>query len=508
MNSQCPIRNAQCARKSAKRKPFRLWAGRLLVALVLAFWLTGCAATVREAYQRPEVVFPKNWQTPPATGEQVLAADRWWQAFDDSRLNALIELALKTNNDLAAAAIKVRKARLEAGLEATNRIPDFSASAGASEQWDLDSGDSSQSASTSTSLSWELDLWGKLAASRDAAQWEARATEQDRANTALTLVGTTAGLYWQIAYLNRSLEWKREDIVDARRTLDIVRVKYRAGAVAQLDLLQAEQDLESQKADLADLKQQMAEAGNSLAVLFDRPPGKTMVDPKNLNDMPLPALAAGIPAAVLGNRPDLKAAEMRLRSTLEDANSTRASYYPNLSLTSSLGTSSTELIGLLKNPVATLGANLTLPFVQWNEAKYNARIADATYEQAVVAFRQSLYDAPEGCGKRPGRTQTLFGTGGGPEPGMLPGPESRSGGQDPIRGRSDRHPGLAGPEAEPSLGQTGIGQKPLRPAGKHDDPLPGPGRERRVFRRLEVISSRRRFGLLIVSEEMINSGVY
>ncbi len=107
----------------------------------------------------------------------------------------------------------------------------------------------------------------------------------------------------------------------------------------------------------------------------------------------MPALAAGIPAAVLAHRPDLKAAEMRLRSTLEDENSTRASYYPSLSLTSSLGTSSTHLVRLLENPVATLGADLALPFVQWNQARLNTQIAEAATEQAVVEFRQTLYEA-------------------------------------------------------------------------------------------------------------------
>jgi NodT family efflux transporter outer membrane factor (OMF) lipoprotein len=376
-----------------KTTGIRFMPVRLLCLATLALFLVGCAGIIRKDYQRPTVTLPALWQTQPNTGEQILATCHWWQIFRDDRLNRLIVQALKTNNDLAAAAIKVRKARLEAGLEATNQTPDVSISASADTQKDLDSGERTDSFGTSTSLSWEPDLWGKLAASRNAAEWEALATEQDRANTALTLVGTTADLYWQIAYLNQAITTSLEGIAYTQRTLDLVRVKYRAGAVSSLDVLQAQQNLESQKADLTDLQQQMAEARNALAVLFDQAPEHVMADPQRLGDMPIPALEAGIPAAVLGNRPDLNAAEMRLRSTLEDANSTRASYYPSLSLTSALGTSSTQLLNLLQNPVATLGAGLSLPFVQWNQARLNTRIAEAAYEEAVVQFRQSLYEA-------------------------------------------------------------------------------------------------------------------
>ncbi|WP_319774197.1 efflux transporter outer membrane subunit [Breoghania sp.] len=365
----------------------------LMISICLLAALTGCAGMINKEYQQPEVALPDQWLIQPETGEQVLATQQWWQVFEDPQLDRLIELALTTNNDLAAATIKVRKSRLSADLEATNRTPDLSVSASSGIKKDLEHGDRTESSGTTTSLSWELDLWGKLASSRDAAEWEARATAQDRAATALSLVGTTAGLYWQIAYLNQAIDTSKEGIAYTQRTLDLVKVKYDAGEVSRLDLLQAEQNVESQKADLADLEQQMVEARNALAVLFDQAPEHLMADPKRLIEMPMPALDAGLPAAVLGSRPDLMAAEMRLRSTLADANSTRASYYPNLSLTGALGTSSTELFNFLQNPVASLGAGLALPFVQWNEAKLNTRIAEADYEQAVVEFRQTLYEA-------------------------------------------------------------------------------------------------------------------
>jgi NodT family efflux transporter outer membrane factor (OMF) lipoprotein len=365
--------------------------GALILVGIALF--TGCAGFVRKEYQQPAVALPDQWQVQPETGEQVLAVYQWWQVFRDPELDRLITLVLKANNDLAAATIKVHKARLQAGLAATDFMPDLSVSANVRTQKDLDSGDTTDSSGTNTSLSWELDLWGRLAASRDAAQWEAQATAWDRSATALSLVGTTAGLYWQIAYLNQAITTSREGIAYTLKTLDLVRIKYQAGEVSRLDLLQAEQNAESQKADLADLLRQMAQAHNALAVLFDQPPERLVADPKQLSEMSMPVLDAGIPAAVLGNRPDLKAAELRLRGTLADADAARAGYYPKLSLTAALGTSSTELLKLLQNPVASLGAGLVLPFVQWNQARLNTRIADAAYEQAVIEFRQKLYEA-------------------------------------------------------------------------------------------------------------------
>ncbi len=365
----------------------------LLTLAVLILALTGCTCLTRTEYLRPEVNLPEKWQTLPNSGEQVMAISQWWQVFEDPLLNRLIAEALKTNNDLAVAALKVRKARLAAGLEATEQNPVLSVSASLGKQKDLHSGGQTDSSGTTTGLSWELDLWGKLASSRDAAEWEAKATEQDMANTALSLVGTTADLYWQIAYLNQAIATSREGIDYTLKTMELVEVKYTTGAVSELELLQAEQNMENQKADLADLNQQMVEARNALAVLFGQAPEGVPADPKRLTDMPLPALEAGIPAAVLGNRPDLKAAELRLRSILADGDSTRTSYYPSLSLTSTLGTSSSQMLNLLSNPVAALGAGLTLPFVQWQQMKFNTRIAENEYEQAVTAFRQSLYEA-------------------------------------------------------------------------------------------------------------------
>ncbi len=370
---------------------YKIWRFWLMLAVAVLF-CSGCA-DVRGVYHEPEIKIPGQWEILPGSGEQVLGASQWWLVFDDPVLNQLIVKALETNNDLAAAAFKLKKARLQLELAQTGLGPDYSASASAGTRKNLETHARSNSYSTSAGLSWEPDLWGKLAATRDSAEWEAKATEQDLANTALSLIGTTAELYWQIAYLNQAITTSREGIAYTLETLKIVRSKYNSGAVSELDLVQAQQNVESQKSELAGLNRQMAQARHALAILFNQAPEGIMADPKRLTDMPLPAIDPGIPAAVLGNRPDLMAAEMRLRSLRADADATRASYYPTWSLTASLGTSSTTLLNILSNPVAALGAGVSLPFVQWQDMKINTEISEIEYEQAVVEFRQTLYEA-------------------------------------------------------------------------------------------------------------------
>jgi len=141
------------------------------------------------------------------------------------------------------------------------------------------------------------------------------------------------------------------------------------------------------------LVQQRVEARNALAILLNQPPESDVAEPPELSKAPLPSVSAGIPAEILANRPDLHAAELRLRESLVNVDVTRTSFYPTFTLTGSLGTASTTLVNLLRNPIATLGAGLSLPFVQWNTMQLSVRVSQTQYEEAVVNYRQRLYTA-------------------------------------------------------------------------------------------------------------------
>lgn len=366
-------------------------ARRALLALAIGA-LSACGAAVRTPYVRPDVALPAAWQATAPDG--TVAIDAWWRRFDDAALDAAIDAVLARNNDLAAATIRVRRAQLQADLARNQFVPAVSAGVNSGISRSLDhGGPSSRSNSASLSVSYEVDLWGRLGSERDAAVWEALATAQDREATAIALVGTTARLYWELAYVNQRLAASRMSIEVARRTLDFVRVQYRAGAVSALEVSDAEQNLASQEASHASLQQQRSETRNAWAILFDRPPGEIDADPQTLPDGELPAIDAGLPADLLARRPDLRAAELRLRASLANADATRASYYPRLTLTGSAGGSSVSLGDVLANPVGSLGAGLALPFLQFNQMRLSTQVSESQYAEAVVGFRQTLYQA-------------------------------------------------------------------------------------------------------------------
>lgn len=371
-----------------------IFAFRQATAVFLLMSLgSGCTMLPRSDLKTPQVTMPKQWQGTAVTGSAVANGEKWWQSFNDPVLDDLIDRALRTNNDLAAAAIRVRRAQLKSGLADTNLTPSVNVAANSGITRDLETGTNSQNHTITGTLSYELDLWGRLAKLREASRWEAEATEVDRQNTALALIGTTASAYWQIAYLNQRITSSEASIVYAEKALDLVQVKYRAGAVSGIDPAQAKQALETQRANLTLLLQQRVEARNALAILFDQTPDNSVPELRQLVDGPLPTVTAGLPADILSRRPDLRAAELRLRENLADVDASRASFYPTISLTGSLGSSSTSLVNILQNPVAALGVGLTLPFLQWNTAKLNINVSETQFEEAVVNFRQSLYKA-------------------------------------------------------------------------------------------------------------------
>ena len=371
---------------------------KLATALILSGSLVGCAAVVKTPYEQPAVNIPNNFQNSKAMSQQVHAdvyADQWWTLFGDAQLNQLVSQVLASNTDLAVAGINLQQARLQAGLAANQQGPRVSSSVSAGHSIDLNSGDdSSRGLSLSGGVSYELDLFGKLARQTEASRWEALATEQDLQSTAQSLVATTANLYWQLGYLNERLTVAQQNLSSTQKIYELVRTQYRAGAVSGLDLTSAEQSVQSQRATLSQIEQQKVETRTALAVLMHQPVQQLNIqEPTRLPRIALPTIAAGLPADLLSRRPDLQASELRLRKALANKDATKAGYYPSINLTGNLGSSSTSLTNLLQNPALTLGASLSLPFLQYNDMKKDLAISDLDYEKSIIQYRQTLYQA-------------------------------------------------------------------------------------------------------------------
>jgi len=392
---------------------------KFIFASVLLTLLTACSQhNTTPPKQDLSPVVPPQWNTHSLSATEVLQQPHWWTAFHDPALDKLIIQILEKNNDLAVAALKVKQARLNAGLTATNLTPDVSTSVTAIRQksWKESAdnnanevtppSDNQQEASqgsgsstgmtmygSSLSVSYELDLWGKLADERAAANFEAEATEQDRQASALSLIGTAATLYWKQGYLNELIRLNQQSLTYTQKSLAIAQVHYQTGADSKLDVLQAEQSVANQQATLESLLLQREENQNALAILLDQPPENALPLPSSLPATSLPAIPQGLPASVLSQRPDVKAAELRVRSEYATQQYTAKSYYPTFSLTGALSTSSSQLHQALQNPTGSVGAGLTLPFIEWQTVRLNSEKQQVVYEQAVHNFRQTFYTA-------------------------------------------------------------------------------------------------------------------
>lgn len=363
-----------------------------LTVLFAASALSGCMSSTFVTPDAPlPAAYPHGKTSAAPDADLVASQGQWWTGFGDARLNQLVDEVLTRNNDLAAATILVRRAQLQAGLAAAQLLPQFSGDANANAVRRDEGTDRTYGASLSAS--YEVDLWGRLAAQRDAARWEAQATGQDLEATRLTLIGTTIDLYWQLAFLNQRIATAEQSLAYARRTQTLVQSQYRAGDVSGVEINEAEQSVRSQESSLADLVQQRVETRAALALLLSGSTWSAENEPQALPQAAPPPPPEGQPAELLARRPDLRAAELRLRSSLSTVDATRASYYPTLGLTGSVGGSSTALSNLLSNPVATLGAGITLPFLNFNQTRLNIRVSEADYELAVVNFRQTLLQA-------------------------------------------------------------------------------------------------------------------
>ena len=360
--------------------------GILLPAALLA----GCSS-LTTPYMRPALPNPPAWQDGGGVSAPV-AAVQWWRSFGDARLDQLVETVLLNNNDLLAATLRVRKALLQADLAGAARIPQLSGTGGAQTSTTLADGLSSNAITLGLGASYELDLWGRLAGTQDMAALQAAASIADVETARTTIIAAAIEAYWRLAFANQDLAIAQAGLAAAREVEDLVKSQAALGAATALELAEVRQSVESQAAQLADLEQSRVVQRNALGVLLNGLPNP-VTEPTRLPARTPVQITAGLPAELLARRPDLRAAELRLRASLRNVDVTRASLYPQISLTGNLGASSTALLSLLANPVATLGAGLALPFLNFQDGALRVTVSEVDYQIAVSEFRAALLTA-------------------------------------------------------------------------------------------------------------------
>jgi len=373
------------------------WITKTSAAALCVVSLAGCSA-MRSEYHPPELDIPQHWTgaTAPSQPDSTLEQpEHWWTRFQEPALNSLVERVLAANSDLQTATLTLKKALLEAGVSENNKVPRLSFAQNSSRQYDLETGASTSSYAASLALSYELDLWQRVAALADASELAARASFEEREDLAQDLVVTTASLYWKLGYLNQSIALISDNLKDSERIAALTRLQYDSGSSSRLEVNESQQAVLSLQLQLSQRQQELAETRNALSILLDQPLQQTGVAIERLPQQPIPDIAAGLPADLLLRRPDIRASLYRLQSALASKDAVAAGYLPTITLTGAVNTSSSSLVELLENPVATLGSGIVLPFLQWREMELNKAISEVEYQMAVVDYRNTIYQAFE-----------------------------------------------------------------------------------------------------------------
>jgi len=377
-------------------------AMRSRLALFAAISLcAGCATT----YRAPEFAVASQYgagsdraaqmqiiDTAAAYPRRDATGDSWWRGFGDPGLDRLVEDVIERNRDLKTAALRVQRAQLALGQARNERLPVPSGSLSDTDREPMRGGAGQESVDAQLSLRYEVDLWRRLDAAQTVADWAAQASVEDLDSAALLLIANACDLYWRLADANARIARGDDAIANARRLEALIDLQFDAGAVSRLETAEASQALQQRIGDRARLQQQRSELRSAIAVLRGGPYWPEADEPRSVAASPLP-IDTGLPLDLLGRRPDLRAAEWRLRQTLAEADRVRLSAYPQLSFDLGANASGNSLGDLFDQPVRTLTRSLLLPFLDVNGTRLRIAVARKDYDIAAEAFVQRLVEA-------------------------------------------------------------------------------------------------------------------
>lgn len=366
----------------------------VLNALVMA----GCI-TVGDVPHDLRPGMPLAWAESGAAGadEDELTRD-WWRGFDSMELVELIAAALDASPDMGIATERVRQAEAQARIAGATLFPTLNLSAGTGRRETRSPGGNwsgENSSNASLSASYEIDLWGRIAAGVNSAESSLRATRFDQETVRLTLAAGVASGYFQLLSLRGRLAIARENLVIAERVFKLVDARARNGAASKLDLARQQAAVLSLRASIFPLELQERQTLYALAILAGRPPQGFAVAGASVRTLAVPRVSPGLPADLLTRRPDLASAEAQLAAANANVAAARAALLPNVSLTGSAGLSSSVLINFLNGPTATLalGASLLQPIFDGGRLRGQIDVATSRERELVEAYRKSILAA-------------------------------------------------------------------------------------------------------------------
>lgn len=374
--------------------------------LLLGSILGGCV-TVGPDYVPPDTRVSPSWHTPlraGLTGRPVDAQEvaQWWTKLGDPQLNGLIERAVTNNLDLKEAKARLREARVQRSIAGAALFPTLDASGSAMRSRSSEeagSGDTGARFAAGFDAGWELDLFGGVRRSVEAAEASLHASRDDLRDVLVSLTAEVALNYIEVRTCQERLAVTAANLEIQEETYRLTQSRYQAGLDDELAVQQGRSNLENTRSQLPSLRTGLEESKNRLAVLVGEEPGTLHgeLEPQ----MPIPVapleVAVGVPADVLRRRPDVRQAERELAAQTARIGVATAELYPKLTLSGSIGLEALPLDNLFSAGSRTLsiGPRITWPIFRAGSIRANIEVQSALQEQALLRYESAVLDALE-----------------------------------------------------------------------------------------------------------------
>lgn len=359
-------------------------AGLIMVAMIAS----GCSFV--PDYVRPKMRFGNAWGNSAAmpagvSSSEVLVAKDWWRLFGSDELNGLVTQALNQNNDLVAAAERIKQARGSLKIATASLLPSVNAGVNAnSNRVDINNA-SKDSVGASANASYELDLFGANRASRKAAKAALAAAGYDRDALALTTASDVAQNYFSLLALRERIGFATDSLKASEQVLTLLETRLRVGTVGLLEVSQQRSAVAQAQANVASLNEQAATFKNALAILAGTAPQDFTVSGTSVDSVAMPEVPLNPPATLLERRPDLRVAEENLIAANADIGAARAAFFPATSLSAGLVQSfNPALTGL------NLGAAALAPIFSGGANAGALQTANARQRELAANYRQAV----------------------------------------------------------------------------------------------------------------------
>lgn len=370
----------------------------ILAGCILA---VGCA--VGPNYHRPTVQTPATFRdtnagTPVDAQTSSYADLPWWQVFQDPQLQELIRTALKQNYDLRIATERINSARAEVVVTRSSLFPQVSTGANFTGGKEYNFQTRYNFLTLTADAAFQLDFFGKLRRATEAARAQLLATQDAKQVVTLTLVSDLASDYFNLLQMDLQLKITHDTVAAQQDSVKLTNLRLTHGVATKLDVLQAQQTLDTANAQIPDLERQIAQEENAISILLGDYPhaisrGLSLVE----QTLP-PEVPAGMPSSLIERRPDIREAEQNLVAANAEIGVAKAQFFPQVSLTGSGGGAfgrSSAFSDLMSSQLAiySYGAQVSQPIFTGGALTGNLRLAKAQDRQALLSYQQAIQRA-------------------------------------------------------------------------------------------------------------------